>query len=389
MVQSTRAGANYGFEIIWAVLLINLFKYPFFEYGHRFTAATGKSLIEGYRELGKWAVAVFFVATLTTGIVNFAAVALVTTTLGAFFFGIDINSTWLSITLLAAILIMLFIGRYAFLDKFMKFLIIILSIATITAFILALFEGRTLSPDFVPPELWDAAGITFLIALMGWMPTPIEASAWPSLWASERRKQTNYKPKYKEYLIDFHIGYLGSTLLAVFFLGLGALVMYGTGESFAGSSLTFSEKFVSLYANSLGEWSAPFIAGIAFVTIFTTALTVIDGYPRAIEASFFQIYKKAERYTGKLIWLWAVILSILAALIIGVFAERMKAFLDFATIISFLAAPVFAILNYRTVISKSVPKKMRPAIFMRVLSWAGIIFLISFGIIFIYARIWL
>ena len=56
LVQSTRAGASYGFALVWAVILANLFKYPFFEYGPRYAAATGESLLEGYRKLGQWAV---------------------------------------------------------------------------------------------------------------------------------------------------------------------------------------------------------------------------------------------------------------------------------------------------------------------------------------------
>ena len=33
LVQSTRAGADFGFGLIWALLLIHLVKYPFFQYG--------------------------------------------------------------------------------------------------------------------------------------------------------------------------------------------------------------------------------------------------------------------------------------------------------------------------------------------------------------------
>ena len=33
LVQSTRAGAEYGFGLIWALLLVHLFKYPFFSLG--------------------------------------------------------------------------------------------------------------------------------------------------------------------------------------------------------------------------------------------------------------------------------------------------------------------------------------------------------------------
>jgi Mn2+/Fe2+ NRAMP family transporter len=67
--------------------------------------------------------------------------------------------------------------------------------------------------------------VAFLIALMGWMPIPIDAAAWHSLWTLERTKQTKYKPKLRESLIDFNIGYIGAALLALGFLSLGALVM--------------------------------------------------------------------------------------------------------------------------------------------------------------------
>ena len=46
LVQSTRAGAGYGFDLLWAVVLVMLFKYPFYEFAHRYTVATGESLLE-------------------------------------------------------------------------------------------------------------------------------------------------------------------------------------------------------------------------------------------------------------------------------------------------------------------------------------------------------
>ena len=42
LVQSTKAGAEFGFGLLWAILLANLFKYPFFEYGSRYANATRK-----------------------------------------------------------------------------------------------------------------------------------------------------------------------------------------------------------------------------------------------------------------------------------------------------------------------------------------------------------
>ena len=356
LVQSTRAGANYGFEIIWAVILIILFKYPFFEFAYRYTAATGKSMLEGYRNLGSWAINIFFVLSFLTAIINFAAIVIVTSGLAGFFLNLQIDIFYISLCLLGGVIAMLLVGQYALLDKTMKLILIILSVTTIVAFIMAAQHGVQIKPGFVQPDLWDVTGIAFPIALMVWLPTPIEVSVWPSLWALEREKQTHYQPSFKESLIDFHIGYLGSAIMALFFLGLGAFAVYGSGIQFSGSSIKFSEQLVYVYSNTFGSWSTSIIAAIALLTMFSTALTVIDGYPRTLEASLIQIWAGTSRYSPKIYWLWVSFLSISAMFIIGVFTSSIRTLLDFATIISFLAAPFFAYINFRVVKSEFIPK---------------------------------
>ena len=59
LVQSTRAGADYGFTLIWAIILANIFKYPFFEFASRYTNATGESILDGYYKKGKWILVLF------------------------------------------------------------------------------------------------------------------------------------------------------------------------------------------------------------------------------------------------------------------------------------------------------------------------------------------
>ena len=51
LVQSTKAGADFGIGLIWGLLLVNLFKFPFFQYGPKYASATGESLLEGYLSL--------------------------------------------------------------------------------------------------------------------------------------------------------------------------------------------------------------------------------------------------------------------------------------------------------------------------------------------------
>lgn len=385
LVQSTRAGASYGFDLLFIVILINLFKYPFFEFGNRYTAATGESILQGYAKLGKSTLWVFYIMNIFTSVINGAAVTLVTAGLCANLFGLNLPPATVSLIILAIVTIVLFVGRYAVLDSVMKVMITVLAIATIiTVFVaLGIETGFADRSQFAKPDLWSAAGIAFLLALMGWMPAPIEISVWPSLWALERSKQTHYQPTLKEALLDFHIGYIGTTVIAIFFVGLGALVMFGSGEVFSNNSVIFSSQLVSLYTKTIGEWSRFIIAAIVFTTMLSTTLTVFDAYPRTLAGSL-QLLSSKRFAQGKFLYhIWALLMVIAAFVIITGFTSGIKTLMDFATIIAFLAAPVFAVINYRVVTAPFMPVKYQPPKWLRILSWSGIIFLIAFSLLYI------
>jgi len=387
LIQSTRAGANFGLELIPIVILINIFKYPFFEYGHRYTAVTGESILEGYLKLGKGVVILFFILNIFTAIINGAAITLVTAGLTANLFGLNYSIQSISVLVLAISLLLLFIGRYKALDKVMKVMVSLLAVTTvITVFVALGLGGNPAQESVTEPQLWNAAGIAFLLALMGWMPAPIEVSVWPSLWALERTKETNYKPTLKESLIDFHIGYIGTTIMALFFVGLGAFVMFGTGEQFSNSGIVFSSQLVALYTKTIGGWSEIIISTIVFITMASTALTVFDAYPRTLAGCAELINKKLKFDTGKLYWISGIIMAIFSVAIIFFFTSGLKTLLDFATIVSFLAAPVFAIINYKVVTADFMPDENKPKPWLRYLSWSGIIFLIAFSIVYIISR---
>ncbi len=110
LVQSTRAGATYGFELLWAVLLVLLCKYPFFEYAHRYTVATGESLLQGYAHLGRWALGLFMLVVVASSFITTAAVTVVTAGLMSTLLGVEVSLTVLSVVLLAVIVSLLALG---------------------------------------------------------------------------------------------------------------------------------------------------------------------------------------------------------------------------------------------------------------------------------------
>ena len=101
LVQSTRAGAEYGLLLLPVVLLACLLKYPFLEFGPRYAAATGESLLVGYRRLGRWALWLFGLVTVGTMFIVLAVVTLVTAGLAGLLLGIDAPPLHLSAGVLA------------------------------------------------------------------------------------------------------------------------------------------------------------------------------------------------------------------------------------------------------------------------------------------------
>ncbi|MCF7808489.1 MAG: divalent metal cation transporter [Candidatus Marinimicrobia bacterium] len=389
LVQSTRAGATYGFSLIWIVIIANLFKYTAFEFGPRYAASMGESLLDGYKRVGNWALVVFLLMTFGTMFTIQAAVTVVTAGLASKIFGLTLSPLLWSAILLIICAGILTIGRYPLLDKFIKVIITVLTISTIFAVLTAMQHGSSRVAGFSEPVLWSFAGISFIVALIGWMPSAIDISVWHSLWTIERRKETKSAPSLQDALFDFRVGYFGTAILALGFLTLGALIMYGTRESFAAAGGTFAGQFIQLYTNSLGDWSYLVVAVAAFTTMFSTTLTVTDAFPRVLSRSTEIIFP--HKFTGKsasrLYWIWMIVVVSGSLVIIGIFMEGMTLLVDVATTLSFLTAPILAYINYRAVTGEWMPEGTRPGPKVLLLNWVSMIFLAGFALFFIIWRL--
>ena len=376
LVQSTRAGADFGFGLIWALLLVNIFKYPFFQFGPRYAMATGETLLDGYKKLGKGVLIAYFILTFATMFTIQTAVTIVTAGLAKSIFDsyISISIEIWTVIILAICFTILIVGKYTFLDKLMKFIIITLTISTIVAVIFA-FNGSTQTPSItqVFPNVLEFG---FLIAFMGWMPAPLDISIWHSIWAIEKQK-TEQDYTVKSTLFDFNIGYLSTIIIGIGFLILGALVMFRSGESFSNSAGIFSGQLIDMYTKSLGNWAYYIIAIAAFTTMFSTTITTLDASPRAMDRATELLFKKSFR-KGYLFWI--AVLSIGTICIFFFLASEMGILIKIATILSFITAPFYAVINYRLISSVHTPKEWRPSTQLHVLSWSGIIFLIGFSI---------
>ncbi|EMB65074.1 putative integral membrane protein [Streptococcus mutans 3SN1] len=378
IVSSTQAGAIYGWQLAIIVLLVNLFKYPFFRFGSQYTLQNNKSLIEGYKEKGKLYLWVFFIMNIFSAVVNTAAVGILAAAIlyNIFPNGFGLSISQLTTALIIVTLAMLLIGGYRFLDGLSKWVMTALTLATTLAVVIALFKHREYAPDFTAPSPWQLTALPFIVSLMGWMPAPIEISAINSMWTVEKRKTA--KVSLTDGIFDFNVGYIGTAVLAFIFLALGALIQFGSGQQVKSASAAYIAQFINMYESSFGAWSRLLIAFIAFLCIFGTTITVIDGYSRANNETMRLLFGRKEA-SQKALNVWMVFTSIIGIIIVLLFAGDVATLMRFAMIASFLTTPVYAYLNCSLVNNK----EHKLSVWLNWLSIFGLIYLAGFAIFFL------
>ena len=278
-------------------------------------------------------------------VINTAAVGLLTAAILTFITPIPLPMPVLSSLVILVTTGILLLGKYRLLDSLSKIIMIALTVTTVSAVVIALMRNGihgVAAPDFVAPSPWELSKLAFLVALMGWMPAPIEISAINSMWVVAKRRLT--KVSYQDGLFDFNVGYIGTAILAVVFLALGALVQYGSPETVEMVGGKYIAQLINMYASTIGEWARLLIAVIAFMCMFGTTITVIDGYSRTNVESLRILFGKQES-SVRILNIGMILAALSGLAIIFYFNNAVGPMLKFAMIASFVSAPIFAWLN--------------------------------------------
>ena len=82
--------------------------------------------------------------------------------------------------------LILVLGKYQWLDKLIKVIMVTLAISSVMAVSVALIKNET--PISLKQVFPESSGLLFLIAFLGWMPAPLDISIWHSIWTIEKNK---------------------------------------------------------------------------------------------------------------------------------------------------------------------------------------------------------
>jgi Mn2+/Fe2+ NRAMP family transporter len=382
LVLSPRAGSLFGFSLLWLVLASHIFKYPAFEFGPRYAAATGQSLLAGYKRVRgprNWALYLFLLGTVMQGVGVLAGVVSVSgcvlyTWTGA------LSTEIFSVILVAAIVILLVSGGFSLLDNLNKAMMLILALATVLAFAAKPPAAADLS-RMVIPEIPDGS-IVLVAAILGWMPTGIDVSVWHSFWTLEKLNRLDItddadrSKQLKISLADMRTGYGLSMVTGVMFMSLGAIHLAGLGAELSG--VGFAQAISSAYTNILGRWMYHVFMLTAFFALFSTSYTVIDGFSRSFSEAISCIReKRAESGARKYTYFGFVFASSICAAVTICCVGNPVAIVTAVAILSLAIAPVLYALNLRCVSRDIADPRLRPSIVTICTGWAGVLFMVA------------
>ena len=359
VVQSTRAGADFGLTLSVLILLICALKYPLFRFAADYAAATGENLIRGYGRQGRPLVLLMFVTSAIEAVAATAGVSLVSASILQWILGLSLPDVTAAALLLGATALVVAIGRYALLERLTGVLVILFSVLTLITTLACLpMLGRAESTLF-PAFPLTAGNWSFAIAVSGWMPIGNTAAMMLAAWVlaktgSGSRSLTTVR-------FDFNLGYLASVLLALCFLIVGAAVLHGAGEQIPAASGAFVTTFVSLYTRAIGDWSALVVSLAALAVMYSTLLAIVDGFPRMLGEFAAELTAHPEEDRANRWYLPAMVFVVVAATLVLYFLlGAFAAFIDIVTFTGFLTAPVIAWANERVILGGNVPLAAQP-----------------------------
>ncbi len=364
LVQSSRAGADYGFSLAWVLLLACLIKYPAFRFAADYAAAVRDNLIDAYERQGRWVLAVMILVLPADMFIGSAAVALVSAGIVKSVFHLEAN-----VILIASVLIMLcgtilILGKYRVFEMITKIFVVLFAISTLIAAGVAVPQLDWATAELTRTVTFDKITVLFMIAAAGWMPTAMTASLFQSLWVTAKQKSLGYTLTPKDVRLDFNIGYIFTIFLAMCFLFLGTVFLFNAGVPVSGSADGFAGQLIAFFTGTIGQWAYPIIASAAIAVMFSTLLTLVDACPRGYATIIRRLRNQTdEEYEidSNRLYSWLIVTQVTGViLVLTIFFRSFSTFIDFAASLGFLVAPFIAWFNHRAIFSDAVPQHLRP-----------------------------
>ena len=220
LVATLVAGSRFGYTLLWVVVLGTVMKVVLVEGAGRYSLASGKTIFEGWRGLGRWTTWYFAPYIVVWGLV-YGATAMSSSALPvvALFPGLDLKLVAVVSGLIGLALV--WFGSYGAFEKIMVGLVGVMFVAVVGAAIRTLpnlgevvLGLRPIIPD---------GGVLYLLGIAGGVGGTITLAAY-GYWLREKGWST---PRFMKVMrLDNGVAYLVTGIFVVCTLIMGAELLY-------------------------------------------------------------------------------------------------------------------------------------------------------------------
>lgn len=182
LVATLVAGSRYGYALLWALILGVLLKIVLVEGAGRFTLATGYTLFEGWRSLGRWTTWYFAPYIMIWGFV-YGATAMSSSALPLAALFPQLPLIWWAVMMGLLGFVMVWFNRYAVFEKITAVLVGLMFVTVVGLAIIATPNIPEMFSGLVPiiPE----GGLLYALALAGGVGGTITLAAY-GYWLREK-----------------------------------------------------------------------------------------------------------------------------------------------------------------------------------------------------------
>jgi Mn2+/Fe2+ NRAMP family transporter len=287
-IMATIAGTSFGWSLMWVIAVGAFIKYVLSEGVGRWYLATGKTFLQGWHSLGWWATVYFGVYSVIFGIIYGAAEpAISALVITAMFPGTSFEF-WAIISGVAGFVLVWF-GKYEFLEKLMTVLIGIMFVTVIGSAFIILANLGDVSYSMAPsiPE-----GSFFkILGIIGGVGGSISLTCYSYWLHAKGWRDKKWMPIMK---IDLGTAFTITGIFAIAVMIIAAELLFGSGTTISGTkgllglAETYGERF-----GSVARWILLF--GI-WVAVFTSIIGPWHGVSYLF-ADFVRIVRNKGKVT--------------------------------------------------------------------------------------------
>lgn len=223
LVATLVAGSKFGYTLLWVAVLGAVIKVVLVEGAGRYSLATGRTIFEGWRSLGRWTTWYFAPYIMIWGLV-YGATAMSSTALPVVALFPDLSLRWVAIASGLIGLALVWFGSYGLFEKVITVFVGIMFVAVVGAAVLTLPNLGEVVLGLRP--IFPDDSVVNVLSIAGGVGGTITLAAY-GYWLREKGWAT---PRFMRVMrIDNGVAYAVTGIFVVSMLIVGAELLYSTG----------------------------------------------------------------------------------------------------------------------------------------------------------------